>query len=507
MTLALPVGANARTLGRWPTHLLGLALCWAALLLLFRRDAVDMVGIWLTSSTFGHCLMIGPVLAWLVWQRRPELAQLKPVAWAPGLALVAGGGAAWLVGDAATFAFARQFGLLLMMQGAVVTLLGPNVARGLAFPLAYAVFLVPFGEWLEPPLQQVTVRLVMPLLAQAGIPAASDGVMIHAGRYWFEVAEACSGAKFLLSMAAFGVLVANICFTAWRRRLAFLLACLVVPVMANGVRAFGTIWVADRTSVQTAAGFDHIVYGWIFFGVVMAAMLAIGWRWFDRPADAPAFDPQTLRRPVRGRVPLAAGVTSVLLLASLFPSWSHVTAGKAATAPAVHFLRVPGWHLARSHSAARWTAWYPGASRTVQARYVDGAGHAVDLSMAIFTRQEEGRELVGYGIGVLRAGAPWVRVGDDAPLAGGSVVRIIAPGPVERTVATWYRIGGIVTSDPRRVKLETLRARLLGGSQQAVALHLSVERQAKGNPREVIAAFLRAAGQPATLIDRMAGAD
>src|SRR3546814_8665397 len=72
-------------------------------------------------------------------------------------------------------ALARQLGLVMMLQGAVVTLLGPAVARGLLFPLIYAVFLVPFGESLEGPLQDVTVAMIMPLLHLFGVPAAVDG--------------------------------------------------------------------------------------------------------------------------------------------------------------------------------------------------------------------------------------------------------------------------------------------------------------------------------------------
>src|SRR3546814_4129907 len=79
----------------------------------------------------------------------------------------------------------------MMLQGAVVTLLGPAVARGLLFPLIYAVFLVPFGESLEGPLQDVTVAMIMPLLHLFGVPAAVDGVLITIPNGYFEVAEAC----------------------------------------------------------------------------------------------------------------------------------------------------------------------------------------------------------------------------------------------------------------------------------------------------------------------------
>jgi hypothetical protein len=76
-------------------------------------------------------------------------------------------------------------------------------------------------------------------------------------------------------------------------------ACVVVPILANGVRAWGTIYVAQSRGVEFAAGFDHIVYGWIFFAIVMALLIGLAWRFFDRPAhdrliDAEAIDASPL---------------------------------------------------------------------------------------------------------------------------------------------------------------------------------------------------------------------
>ena len=177
MTIA--VHRRAFAVGAWTRHLVVLALAAAALLLIFTGDVRDVVHLWWTSTTFGHCLFIAPVVGWLVWARRVELAQLRPIAWTPGLLVVAGGGAGWLLGEVAGVAFARQLGLVLMLEGAVVTTLGPNVARGLLFPLGYAFFMVPFGQELEPPLQDVTVAITMPLLHLFGVPAVVDGVLIH----------------------------------------------------------------------------------------------------------------------------------------------------------------------------------------------------------------------------------------------------------------------------------------------------------------------------------------
>ena len=246
---------------RWRRHLILLAASWAALLAIFHRDVADLAGIYWNSTTYGHCLFVLPVVGWLVWQRKDDLAKLTPMAWWPGLALVGAGGFGWLIGDAAAVGLFRHAGLVLMLQGAVVTLLGPQVARGMLFPLFYLSFLVPFGDFLEKPLQDLTVAMIMPLLHAFGVPATVDGVLIYTPSGVFEVAEACSGPKFVIAMVAYGALVANVCYVSWRRRAAFLAMAFVVPMITNGLRAWGTIYAAWWTSIEQATGMDHIVYG------------------------------------------------------------------------------------------------------------------------------------------------------------------------------------------------------------------------------------------------------
>jgi exosortase A len=489
---------------RWRLSLACLAGSWAGLLLLFRRDVAHMLGIWWNSTTYGHCLFVPPIIAWLVWQRRRELAQLTPQAWWPGLLPVALGGLLWLVGDAAAVALFRHAGLVTMLAGAVVALLGPNVGRGLAFPLGYMAFLVPFGDFLEAPLQAITVRQTMALLDLLGVPAVVDGVLITIPNGYFEVAEACSGTKFVIAMAAYGVLVANVCYVRWRRRLAFLVMALVIPVLANGARAAGTIYAAHLTSVEAATGFDHIVYGWVFFAVVMAAVMAIGWHWFDRDPDAPWFDPAALRAPVRRALPLPAGAALVLGIALLFAGWGWAIENRSAPLPArIALPQVPGWRLVPPAEGPGWAPNYPGADHSLLGHYADARGRRVDFAIAVYAGQHEGKELVSFGQGAIRENDRWVRVQDLPPIAGSAGVRMTAPGPVERQTFTWYRLGDTVTGSPRRVKLETLRTKLLGGSPLAVAVLVS----AHGGPEARAAAedFVAAAGPIDRLADGIAG--
>ncbi|GGE72543.1 exosortase A [Sphingomonas prati] len=505
-TLAVPVAPETTdTRDAWAAAVPVLIGGMLAVLLLFHGDAADMARIWWTSSTFEHCLFILPLIGWLVWQRAPELARLCPRGWAPGLLIVAAGAAGWLLGQAAGVAIARHFGLVLMLQGAIVATLGPAVARGLLFPLCYAFFLVPAGEGLVPPLQAITAQMCMALLHLFGIAARLDGIFITTAHGWFEVAEACSGAKFLIAMVALGALAANVCFRSIRRRIAFMALAIVIPVLANGVRAFGTILVANYTDTDVAGSFDHVVYGWVFFAVVIGLLLGLSWRFFDRAPDDPAFDPARIE-PIpphadpRRRVVVA--VTAVLIAAAP-AAWTELAASGGRLAPAVIALPSPtGWTPVPATNGLPWAPRFPGADRFALAHYRAADGTVVDLAIAAYGDQEEGHEVVGYGIGAVDPQSRWTWGADGAKVADGRAMRIVGPGDTPRDVLIFYRIGTLTTGSETRVKLETLRARLTGAPQRAVAVILSAQAPRGGTARPALDRFRAAIGPIDALADR-----
>jgi exosortase A len=487
-------------------HLSALAAVSAVILLLFRSDAADIAAIWWNSSTFNHCLLIPPIIAWLVWQRAPELRQLEPRAWAPGLLVVAAGALSWLIGEAGGIGLARHLGLLLMLQGAVIACLGKSVSRGLAFPIFYTLFLVPAGEEIVPMMQTVTAEMCMALLALVGIPAHIEGIFISIPTGLFEVAEACSGVKFLVAMVALGALVANLCFRSWPRRIAFMAAAVAIPVLANGVRAWGTIYISHLTSNDFAAGFDHVFYGWFFFALVIALLLGAGWRFFDRAPGDPWFDPKALAGPSGSRPALYAVSAAAVALAALPLAWTAAIASGTQAAPAdIALPDVPGWKRVPAANGRPWQPHFAGADRIRIGRYLDAGGREVDLAIALFTRQHEGRELVGFGQGAVAPESGWAWTSDGPAPAGGRLERLASHGTV-REVATFYRVGDILTGSASQVKLETVRARLLGGPQRAVAVMVSAQAPAEGvSPRPAIDSFLASLGDVAALADRAAG--
>jgi exosortase A len=494
----------------WSRYLKLLALASLSILAIFWRDGADMVRIWWSISTYNHCLLIVPILYWLVQQRQEELAKIAPEIWLPGLLLTGIASLGWLLGEAAGVSFARHLGLLMMLQGAVVTLLGPTVARGLIFPLGFSFFLVPFGEEFVPFLQMVTAKLSMIFLGWADIPAFIDGIFISTPTGYFEVAEACSGVMFLIAMVAYGALVSNVCFQSWNRRILFMIASVIVPVVANGIRAFGTIYIAHHTSLDFAVGFDHIFYGWFFFAFVLILVMAIGWPFFDRKIDDPMIDGDALRQSQSPSATAQKPMTVLAVMAAiiLIPVlWTSVLAAQESPVPdKISLPEVAGWQRVDYQPLYPWQPHFDGASHQLLGRYRNrSTGMEVDLSIAVYDRQAEGREIVGYGQGALVPDSQWSRNRTlDAP-EGAAAVELIAPGPVVRDVVSFYRIGGKLTGSGSVVKLETLKSNIFGGPQQAVAILVSSETNREASPRISINAFLADLGPVDKLADAMAG--
>jgi len=344
----------------------------------------------------------------------------------------------------------------------------------------------------------------------AGIPAHIEGIFISTPTGYFEVAEACSGVRFLVAMAAYAALVANLCFTSPLRRAGFFIAAMAVAILANGLRAFGTIYIADRTSIDFAVGMDHILYGWLFFAIVIVLVMAAGWRFFDRKPGDPWFDPNALQaegvRP--GATPrLIRIAAAAVALAALPPLWSAAIASTGGQPVPRDILlpQVPGWQRVKGDTGRPWQPHFAGADIIRMGRYRNAEGKEADLAIAFFARQEEGRELIGFGQGAVAPEGAWAWTADVASPANGRAERIASHG-TSREVVTFYRVGDILTGSTTAAKLATMKTRLLGGPPRAVAILVSAEQPADGaSPRPAIDALIRSLGPIDRLADEAAG--
>jgi exosortase A len=253
---------------------LGLGLL--ALGLLFNAEIAAAIRTWSDSTAYNHCFLVIPIAAYLIWDRRDTLRGLvpqpMPVAALAGIPLAL----AWFVAERLGIMEGRQLIAISFVEVLVLAVIGWRLWWVLCGPLLYLYFLVPFGAFLTPKLQDVTTDLVRYGLDWLHIPAYIDGYTIEIPEGTFYIAEACAGLRFLIASFAFGCLYALLMYRSPLRRVAFIVASIGVPIIANGMRAVGIVTLGHLLGSAQAAATDHVLYGWIFFSLVILLLIALG---------------------------------------------------------------------------------------------------------------------------------------------------------------------------------------------------------------------------------------
>ncbi len=260
----------------WTPALAALVAGCAVLLAAHAAEASAALRVWSASTAFGHCFLVLPIAAWLAWERRDRLQALSPQPLPAAALLMLPATAIWLLAERLGVMEGRQLATLAMLWVLVLACLGPSVFRAMAVPLGYLLFLVPFGAFLVPALQLFTARFIDVGLGVLGIPHVVDRTTIEIPEGMFRVAEACAGLRFLIAAIAFGALYAVTIYRTAGRRLLFLLASVGVPVVANGVRALGIVMLGHWRGSAEAGAVDHVLYGWLFFSVVILLLVLLG---------------------------------------------------------------------------------------------------------------------------------------------------------------------------------------------------------------------------------------
>ncbi len=463
--------------------------------------AAGIAHTWTRSETYTHGWLILPIAAWLIWRSRADVAQIEPrVCWW-GLLLLAGIELVWVAASIADVVFARQFAVMALIPATALVLLGPRVVWRLAFPLAYLVFAVPWGASFIPTLQDITAWMSVHLLELSAIPVFWEGRLISIPVGDFEVAEACSGVRYVIASLALGALYAYLAYRSPWRRLAFLLAALLVPIVANGIRAYGIIMIAHWSNMRLATGVDHVLYGWVFFGIVMFLLFWIGSLW--REPDAALPDEGVSVAPERAnssRWPVRAGaslvVVAVGLVASSLPGWTAQVQPLRETTVSLPSAQA-GWQQAPSERPD-WTVGFAGADDVAHALYRDtDTGTSVQMLVIHYRNESQGSELINSRNQLY--GDPWQWLGEDRRTieVGGAPLDVrrlrITRGARRQVIWSWYDIGGWQTSRAPVAKSVAALKRLSASSGDATLVALATgydTRPAEADER--LEAFLAA---------------
>jgi exosortase A len=491
----------------WRLPLLALGLAWGLVIALYYSTGEAMVEIWNRSETFAHAWVVPPISAWLVWRLRGELAALSPRPSMVWVLLLPPLGLLWLAGDLAAANAATQFALVGMLVAVVPLILGTAVAARIAFPLGFLFFAVPFGDFLTPWLMDRTADFTVIALRASGIPVFREALEFIIPSGSWSVVQACSGIRYLMASVMVGTLFAYLNYRSYRKRWAFVGVAIVTPLVANWLRAYMIVMLGHLSGNKLAVGVDHIIYGWVFFGIIMLAMFMIGARWSD-PDPEPRPAPATVAGPAGGQARVAGLLlVSLALVATPALLRGHTDFGHLPGKPALAAPALAGWAW-EDKPLTTWQPHFlnPAASLHGQYQRADG-GAAIGVYVGYYRDQRPGRQLVtSVNVLALEGGEnSWSRTSAGltqaegqtwrtADLRGQALHAMVGSGQTAPRLRVWqvYWIDGRLVTSDWQAKLYGVWQTLTGRGDDGAVVLLYADKAATGADDALLRDFLHA---------------
>ena len=357
-----------------------------------------------------------------------------------------------------------------------------------------------------------TVDALVAGLRATGIPVYQEGqqLVIPSGRW--AVVAACSGVRYLMATFMVGSLFAYLNYSSTRKRLIFVAISLVLPVFANWVRAYIIVMLGHLSNNEIATGVDHIVYGWVFFGIVIMALFFIGARWADPDDSDAAADLAQRQAHARADAPVpgwrSMAMAAVALLVLLWPQWiTGGDVGPAAAGPVQ--LELPatlGAWRAEPLPVEDWTPFFPSATLERHMRYVGPQGQQVAVHLSYYRGQHGEVKLVSstnrFIEGgdsrwhVLSEGVASAPVGAQpitwrqAKVLGADGDPRLGGGRVHLTIWRLYWLGGPTAYDDVRAKLLQAWQAMRGQPDDGAVIHLASSLPDEAAAQRELAAFV-----------------
>jgi EpsI family protein len=247
-----------------------------------------MVG-WWANEDYTYCYLIAPIVLYLIWEKRAEMAAAaaRP-SWTGLVPLAFGIFLFWLgelAGEFTTMYFASWF----VLVGLLLLHLGWGKFKVIWFPIAFIMAMFPppnfFHFNLTLQLKLLSSKLGVVLLQWYGMSAFREGNIIDLGFTQLQVVDACSGLRYLYPLIIMGILLAYFWKAAWWKRVVLVVSAVPLTIVTNSFRIAMTGVLYEVWGPAVAEDFFHGFSGWLIFifGLVVLLIemeVLRGFRWF-----------------------------------------------------------------------------------------------------------------------------------------------------------------------------------------------------------------------------------
>ncbi|MDD2852271.1 MAG: exosortase/archaeosortase family protein [Desulfuromonadaceae bacterium] len=254
-----------------PVRIIVWVLLFAAFAAVYYPVLSGLVKAWNGSDDYSHGFLILPLSAYILWQNRSTLvAQPVEGSWF-GLPLALFALFLFLLGKFGSVLTLPPISLILFIWSAVIFFFGFKMFRICSFPLLFLIFMIPVPEQifaaLTNPLQFIVTKITVSLASMMGVIIYREGNVIHLSDMTFQVVQACSGLRSIMTMLTLGAILGYFTLRSSLLRLILVVAGVPIAIAVNIFRVFTMVIAYNYFKFNLTEGTPHTILGLLVFAL------------------------------------------------------------------------------------------------------------------------------------------------------------------------------------------------------------------------------------------------
>jgi exosortase D (VPLPA-CTERM-specific) len=228
-------------------------------------------------EAYSYCWLIPPVVFFLLWLKRDELAPLpSEPSWA-GLIPVGLGIVFFWLGELSGEFFTLYISFWLILVGLCLLHFGWKKLKTIGFALFFVLTMFPVPNFINTrimlQLRLISSKLGVAMIQLFGLPATREGNIIDLGFTKLQVVDACSGLHSLISLIILSLLIVYFFKDHIWKRIVLLISSIPLAIVTNSMRIAMTAILYKHFGAGVAEGFFHEFSGLMIFAICIPILL------------------------------------------------------------------------------------------------------------------------------------------------------------------------------------------------------------------------------------------
>lgn len=248
---------------------------------LFYKNLNFLFTMWFNKAEYSHGVMIPFISAFLIWQRKNVLERMPFTGSLGGIGLTLLGLMLIILGELSTLIILINYAMIIVVMGLFLAFMGWQAFRIVLVPLLLLFFMIPLPGFLyetfSDRMQLLSSGIGVWIIRLFGTSVYLEGNVIDLGSMKLQVAEACSGLRYMFPLATLGFIVGYFYNDKMWKRIIVVLSSIPIAIFMNSVRIAIIGVLADHGNHLLIEGFSHYFEGWFVF--MACIMILIGEMW------------------------------------------------------------------------------------------------------------------------------------------------------------------------------------------------------------------------------------